>query len=73
MIAPSFRSLSTSAWRWPWTPQPRIAAVRQPSGAQRLMQTPLATAVRVAVISAASITALGIPVSGSLSTMSPFR
>jgi hypothetical protein len=45
--------------------------VLQPSGAQLRMQTPLAAAVRAAVISAASITAIGNPVSGSFTIIRP--
>ncbi len=43
----------------------------QPSGAKRRMQTPLAAAVRAAVISAPSMIAAGSPVSGSFRTIRP--
>ena len=54
-----FSACSRPAWNLPCSPQPRIAARRQPSGAKRRTQTPLAAAVRAAVISAPSITAKG--------------
>ena len=48
-----------------------MAARRQPSGAQRRMQTPLAAAVRAAVISPASMIPIGNPVAASLTTITP--
>ena len=71
MATSEFSSLSTWAWNRPCSPAPSTAARLQSSGANLRMQTPLAAAVRAAVISAPSMIAAGTPVSGSFRTMSP--
>ena len=48
-----------------------IAARVQPAGAHCRMQAPLAAAVRAAVISAASMIAIGMPVAASLTIIRP--
>src|SRR5215218_4080058 len=48
-----------------------MAASLQPAGASARTQTPLAAAVRAAVISPASMIARGSPVSASLTTIRP--
>ena len=48
-----------------------MAARVQPAGAQWRMHAPLAAAVRAAVISAASMIAVGMPVAASLTIIRP--
>ena len=69
--ADGFSASTTRAWNRPCSPKPRMATCDHPSGAKARMHTPLAAAVRAAVISAASMIASGNPVSGSFRSSRP--
>jgi hypothetical protein len=55
-----------------WTPEPRSARSPASSRASRRVATPLAAAVRIAVISLASRIVRGTPFRGSNSTTTPW-
>jgi hypothetical protein len=70
-VADGLSAWSSARCARPCSPKPRMAARDQPSGAKCRTQTPLAAAVRTAVISPASMIARAIPVAASFTIIRP--